>query len=935
MYPDRNPFPPQATVSLDAMVAYQVDDFPTATSRVPLQRLMAIQRRYLEDPPATGRAVALHGRHGTGKTHTVLYALSSASKAKPSAKPPVVLYVRADGPDSLVLYRKLMSRWTASELTELAEQAFAGYAADEFVASRDAVTGETDDTRKLRDDPQLAIRAMRENELSFTSVVDRLEDDIRRIQGRYGNFERVLRALVANPALRPAAHRWLLADTVDADELKRLGVAGRIEQLAEIRIGIHMLALLARRAGRPLTLAMDQIEAFARTSDGTIDSANAGLLRGLVEDLVEEKGFFIAAVGEDVWRRLPPDLHQRFGPAEIQMPELSLNEAEDVLSAYLAPWSSKANQAPAFPFLPDAVRQLLVESGGNIRRFLQASYVTFECWRPSSTGIEEGAVKHALATAGGDRAPDEEAVRRTVERTLRATEWNVLNDVDVDGQLIDFAVLSGQRIVLAVKISQAVFGKDEAIKAVRQIEALEALRRDRPAVVFVVVGYSSPDVREKLQKAGRLVVANGTDFAAEVAEVLREAVPENDPPPLAVLDERLDHLRDELVTLIERRDAEEQIVSTRLEKSQSEHSHIEWNEQLRRFRSLWLQESQKIEDAIVDHRSKQRRDEVSEIVTMHDDYRLMHLARRGRMLRFILTAATLLLATLLGVIVDLNSFYLSSGFVTLAPVAILFAGGAVVYVTYTRQSASPKVDPNRIENIEDLNRTVRQVSHSNLISADPFNRYAAILERKHHHQYSPKGLYSLALREPSALIRRILLSSAIAGEPELLLRSRDSSLQSADLSGGVEAITDVEYVWDDLPGVLRLVALLRRQLPDQDDWSRRETPQAGSRPNLKLRSWLERFVADVTAPPSDYVPPMPIADAFRTDEDWRLAEALQSVSERELRRAAAVFSPLDPEGLGSHYWLDSSELIQDMYLFFRKALFFLAGGVERDVVAKQ
>ena len=90
-------------------------------------------------------------------------------------------------------------------MVELAEQAFGGYAAAEFIASRSSADDEVEDAQTLREDPTQVLDALRRNDLSRTDVITRQEEDLVRIQGRYGSFERVIRGLL-NPALSRSAH---------------------------------------------------------------------------------------------------------------------------------------------------------------------------------------------------------------------------------------------------------------------------------------------------------------------------------------------------------------------------------------------------------------------------------------------------------------------------------------------------------------------------------------------------------------------------------------------------------------------------------------------------------------------------------------------------------------------------------------------------------
>jgi hypothetical protein len=913
VYPERNPFPPQATMNLDGMKNFSVEGIPTATGREPLRRLTIMQHRYLDAWTDSGRAVALHGGHGTGKTHTLLYALSQIGLHQTeNGRHPVTLYVRADAPDPVVLYRKLMARWSRGALRELAVQAFAGYAAEEFVASRGSTDGPRDEleqvSRRLRDDPELVRHAIQGSELSRTGILNRQEQDISRIQGSFGHFERGLRALF-DPNLAKAAHRWLTAESVEPADLERLGVTGPIQDLPDVRIGIHVLATLARRAGRPLTLALDQVEAFLRTSDNAIERGNAGLLRAVVEAVVDEHGLLLAAMSEDAWQDLPPDVRQRFGPSEIPMPALSLGEAEDVLAAYLAPWPPAQEQPRTFPFAPAAVRQLLTESGGNMRRYIQTAHFVFNTALDDKLVIEAPTVMRALARTGGERAPKEAEVRRAVERTLRSRGARVEVDHVRDGREIDFAVLRGDRIVLAVEISAAVFGGDEAARAAEHLETVRALRGDRPVVVLVIVGYSSPEVLEKLEEvADHVIVAATHAFEGELERAVAGALA-NGATTGVMLDARFDELREELLRVVEQRQSQEQIVEEQLQVVSTSRSLGEWEEAVRSARQAWSQERQRIEDEIHAKRAERRAAELEELMQLHDDaVRRLRESRRTRLMA--LGAASVLVAALVGVFVGTAQSTTLIGVMSFVVTAIVLAAAiALLYLFGERRWQSMEA-PARPRDVEGIRRLAFS-RYADVLSPDPYDRYAAVLDRR---LPGPDRLLELVRREPSALIRREmvrpLMAMTLPSDPFEVGRIFSAGLDSATLSVAVEsagpdALPDLER----LPDRLRLVALL-------------------SGVPLDIRSWIEALVGGAVGSHHG-ASPDPLMRAFDTDDDRDLAAAIAEVRERELRRATALLSPFDDDGLGAYHWLDRIGIVDDLYVFLRKAAFYAAGGLER------
>jgi hypothetical protein len=72
--------------------------------------------------------------------------------------------------------------------------------------------------------------------------------------------------------------------------------------------------------------------------------------------------------------------------------------------------------------------------------------------------------------------------------------------------------------------------------------------------------------------------------------------------------------------------------------------------------------------------------------------------------------------------------------------------------------------------------------------------------------------------------------------------------------------------------------------------------------------------------------------AYEDGGDARLTGVLRAFTERELRTAAAGLSPFDTGRPGTFDWLDRIGDIDEMYLFFRKCLFYLARGIPADAV---
>lgn len=384
MYPPRNPLPSQATKAIEGASVHDLDLFTLA--RPDVDRIRELVGRYRDslDPSheGSGLAVAVHGEHGSGKTHVLACAMAALSLMGPglpdegSDREVLTMYVRADGPDVLALYRKLMSQLTPSVLRDLSARAQAEYARQEFEASRGLDGGTACAVLAgLGRGTDWVAKAFDAADLQATAVLDRQREDLARQGPRREDFERVVPNLL-NRDLAELARQWLCGDVLGDAELSHLGIVQNIDSALKVRMGIQALLTLGLRAGLLIAILIDQAESFVATADGGLRQDNAGILRAIVETVSVNSGFFALGISEAAWQLLPPDLRQRFGPFEIATTRLTETEAADLIALYVQPWIT-GGESRTFPFLPDSLRAALRASGGNIRRFVQDCSLVF------------------------------------------------------------------------------------------------------------------------------------------------------------------------------------------------------------------------------------------------------------------------------------------------------------------------------------------------------------------------------------------------------------------------------------------------------------------------------------------------------------------------------------------------------------------------------
>ena len=511
MYPPRNPFPAQATAIIEGSPLGELNQLTLA--RPSLERLRDLIARYRAsyDPAGdgNGKAIAIHGEHGSGKTHALGDAMVSLSGPEPA--PVRTIYVRADSPDVLSLYRKLMSQVSMQDLQELCRLARHQYAREELAVSRDLGPDQVNaalETVVEGADGDWVSRAFQMAELQATAVLDRQISDLAREGMRQKDFERVVPSLL-NHDLDEIAYRWLRAERLADTDLRALGVSENIDDPLKVRTGILTLLILSRRAGLPIAILIDQAEAFVTTDVTTLDLDNVGTLRAILEGVVGNSGLLIVAVRESAWQLLPADLPQRFGPSEIQTTGLTEHEASELVALFVAPWASP-DEPSTFPFHRDGLVETLVSSGGNIRRFIQLCSLLFTIAAPRELVIDRGFARNALSRQA-DPVPDRDTLRHQLTDLLLSAHVQYQADYTLaDGPGCDFAVgdaADGFRAFIVVT-DALLSGRRELAVASRTVDLVQRaqLLPQPPEVVLVVGGYLSPELTTQLSKVQRVIV---------------------------------------------------------------------------------------------------------------------------------------------------------------------------------------------------------------------------------------------------------------------------------------------------------------------------------------------------------------------------------------------------------------------------------------------
>ncbi|MEV5891850.1 nSTAND1 domain-containing NTPase [Nonomuraea fuscirosea] len=494
-----NPFPARGTMSmeeqvrdadiLDAQITGPTVELPAVAG------LTALVRQYLEQP-SCGQVAFLHGEHGTGKTHTIRYALGGETGA-------LRLYAKAQDGDFRALYQRLMSQVGRDRLRELSR----GFQA--------VLAGEEAGLRRPPD-PGRAELLFTELLVEPGAVLEAQADELGRVTDDGQEFQRALTSLL-EPAMEEAAFAWLAGREITPTDAARLGVSGPMTDPNQCRHGLQLLTALCARVGRPVIIVVDQCERLVLGRP-----SNLGVLHSLVERVPQEGGMLLLSGSGSVWAALPDDLRQRFGANQLATGVLSPEQALALLGAYLERISGPSGGVA--PFTEEGLRALLRLSGGNVRAFLQLAWRAF---RLATAGGERGTIDRRFADRVlGTGAATRRAADRAVEGWLLDERAGYRRDWRDGDVAADYAVLSASGPRLLVQIVDAVFTAREAADLAGLMERVRA--RGWPArIVLVVAGYAAPEALPLLERAAHeVVVVRGERDLHRLRGSVRPLVPD-------------------------------------------------------------------------------------------------------------------------------------------------------------------------------------------------------------------------------------------------------------------------------------------------------------------------------------------------------------------------------------------------------------------------
>ena len=589
---------------------------------------------------------------------------------------------------------------------------------------------------------------------------------------------------------------------------------------------------------------------------------------------------------------------------------------------------------------------MLRSSGGNVRLFLQLCSLLFTVAAPKEAPIDHKLAQEALSRETSP-VPDKEGLRVQLTKLLTAAHISFQAGYPLGAATVDFAVTDvtgGFRAFIV--LTEALFGAEELDVAQMTLDLVRnAQNRSRPAeVVLVVSGYMSPELTLALGEVHRVIVVTtetGREEIAPLVHDLRTSASSTASGDTAILEERLAAVQASLAALERERARESETLSERLSDLADTQVARRRIGELDETRSQWRAAEEKIDAEMRTARQQRQKAELDELE------RLRAGAEKDRRWLVILGLAlvTVILMVFGGTILSNALFIYWWPGALLGLAAAVFVAVPILAFLYAPRRARDVAGP--VGSIEELNRLAQAYAVRPAIfgrtpgrllrSRNPQIRYAATFMRR-----PVASLYVLShalASERSAIIRRSLVKFMVT-EYE-----RDGLLRVLDIA---DSNPEVSAVFDSLHTIRDRQVFSHLAHDPETRWPDRIAPEFLTLGGIygfgifkaKL-NLLDRFILEIQDNP--YTPSMDkladsreenmyaavsmLSDAYIREDDIAMLRALSSCPERDLRAAAATLSPFDTGRLGTFDWLTKIEDIDQIYLFFRKCLFYLGRGV--------
>jgi hypothetical protein len=328
---------------------------------------------------------------------------------------------------------------------------------------------------------------------------------------------------IAYPPLEKLAVRWIQGDKLSTGEMKDLGLKSPgIDDPKRALRALRFLLEAFRKADIAFMFCLDEFERFTLRGSPQDQAASPGLLKDLTE-LFKDTGQILVVSGvTDAWDKLPKDVFDRIKREDIVETRLVPGEARKLLGVYLA----NASQQPEEKFEKAALNLICEVGGDNARRLLSVAHHAFEMAGDSPAPISEAIVQQAAVDALSD-AERKQLASRGIEDVALRLRLAITRNVQVGDVVYDFVLGDPGNPAAMVAISQSVFKLDELQTGISIAGSTQVVSQLSPQArtCTVIVGYSTPEVRDRLAKVvDRVFVYDEDHFVPEFEEFLQASL---------------------------------------------------------------------------------------------------------------------------------------------------------------------------------------------------------------------------------------------------------------------------------------------------------------------------------------------------------------------------------------------------------------------------
>ncbi len=552
-----NPFPenPVATDSIEKLHDYRgTKCYFEAEKRLEIYREEFFRKN-------KGLALGIRGAFGSGKTHLVLQLLDHLQE---TGSPPFKLIrTTAEHADFKKIYvenfaKKLEANDLKSVIAEHYRKLVRGKVSDkepgDWPKTFTEMTKEEVDRLADSKNPQGILQLISHDMLPIKGLPGELDAEIAEMKKTSQELAAdffVVYSKVTDPDVGPLALRWLQGDTLSDGDRSSLGLeSSGIKNADYAKNALKFLLGAFKKAGYGVVFCLDEFERFALRGTPADRKAASGLLKDLAEIFKNSGHILIVSGVSDAWNKLPPDVFHRIKRPDIIDVQLSEEEARGILTAY-------AQRDVEQLFFGEALALLFSASELNARRLLTISYYAYQAWEGDAAHrtplISEQHIKRATDKVLSDTSRVDNA-ERDIQAAADALGLPNQRSLKLSGFDFDFLLgeLDGRPLV--VKVTKSIFKLGEVQSARAITSSSQALKTDYPGARFcvVVIGYSTPEVRNGLAKVvDRVFYYDEEKFPSEFRDFVSSSLrPRADEPPTPApsdrvyreLDERFDQL---------------------------------------------------------------------------------------------------------------------------------------------------------------------------------------------------------------------------------------------------------------------------------------------------------------------------------------------------------------------------------------------------------